>query len=74
MGQAATLDALFHKLVWWAWNNTGENGNAAFFETCMRLAFKAQSQCRATNETLAAIKNPPVVYAPGQFRGRSSAG
>jgi hypothetical protein len=28
----------------------------------MRLAFKAQSQSRATIETLAAIKNPPVVF------------
>ena len=61
--QAATLDALFHRLVWWAMNNAGENGSPAHFETCMRLALKAQSQSRATNETLAAIKNPPVVYA-----------
>jgi hypothetical protein len=30
-------------------------------ETYMRLALKAQSQCRATLETLAAIKNPPSV-------------
>ena len=29
----------------------------------MRLALKAQSQCRATLETLATIKNPPVVIA-----------
>ena len=29
----------------------------------MRLALRAQSQCRATLETLAAIKNPPIVYA-----------
>jgi hypothetical protein len=29
----------------------------------MRLALKAQSQCRATLETLAQIKNPPVVLA-----------
>jgi len=29
----------------------------------MRLALKAQSQRRAIMETLAAIKNPPVVYA-----------
>lgn len=28
-----------------------------------RLALKAQGQCRATVETLAAIKNPPVVFA-----------
>jgi hypothetical protein len=32
-------------------------------EGFMRLALKAQSQCRATLETLAAVKNPPVVYA-----------
>ena len=29
----------------------------------MRMALKAQSQCRATLETLATIKNPPAVFA-----------
>jgi hypothetical protein len=29
----------------------------------LRLALKAQGQCRATLETLAAIKNPPTVIA-----------
>ena len=29
----------------------------------MRLALKTQSQCRATVETLAALKNPPLVFA-----------
>jgi len=29
--------------------------------TYMRLAFKAQSQCRATWETIATIKHPPAV-------------
>ncbi len=29
----------------------------------MRMAMKAQAQCRATLETLANIKNPPVVFA-----------
>ena len=29
----------------------------------MRIALKAQSQCRATVETLATIKNPAVVFA-----------
>jgi hypothetical protein len=29
----------------------------------MRIALRAQAQCRATLETLAMIKNPPVVYA-----------
>ena len=61
--QAQTLDALFHTLTGWALNNAKEGGNAAHFETCMRLALKAQSQSRATVETLAAIKNPPVVFA-----------
>ena len=29
----------------------------------MRLALRAQGQCRATAETLAAIKNGPAVFA-----------
>ena len=29
----------------------------------MRMAMKAQNQCRMTLETLATIKNPPVVFA-----------
>ena len=29
----------------------------------MRLALKAQSQCRAAVETLAAMKNPPTLFA-----------
>jgi hypothetical protein len=29
----------------------------------LRLALKAQTQCRATLETLATIKNPPIIYA-----------
>lgn len=33
------------------------------YETFMRLALKAQGQCRATLETLATIKNPPTVFA-----------
>lgn len=32
-------------------------------ERYLRLALKAQNQCRSTLETLAAIKNPPVVFA-----------
>jgi len=33
------------------------------WETYLRMALRAQNQCRATLETLAAIKNPPVVIA-----------
>ena len=32
-------------------------------ESYFRMALKAQNQCRMTLETLANIKNPPVVYA-----------
>jgi hypothetical protein len=32
-------------------------------EIYLKLALRAQNQCRATLETLAAIKNPPVIFA-----------
>lgn len=57
--QAHTLDALFHTLVQRAMLNMGEYMGAA--ETYMKLALRAQSQCRSTWEALSAIKNPPMV-------------
>jgi hypothetical protein len=33
------------------------------YEAFMKLAFKAQSQCRSTLQALSDIKNPSVVYA-----------
>ena len=33
------------------------------WDAYMRMAMKAQNQCRMTLESLAAIKNPPVVFA-----------
>jgi len=33
------------------------------FESFLKLALRAQSQARATLEALAAIKNPPMVFA-----------
>lgn len=33
------------------------------WEAYLRMALKAQNQCRMTLETLATIKNPPVVFA-----------
>lgn len=33
------------------------------FEINMRMALRAQNQARATAETLAAVKNPTVVFA-----------
>ncbi len=61
IGQAFALDAIFCSLARRAQLNMGEYINAA--DRYMRLALKAQGQCRATLETLAAIKNPPMVFA-----------
>jgi hypothetical protein len=33
------------------------------YEAFMRMALKAQNQCRMTLETLSNIKNPPVIFA-----------
>lgn len=55
--QAATLDAIFHQLAQQA------NGSEYMdkMERYMRLAFKAQSQCRTTLEALAEVKAPKAV-------------
>jgi hypothetical protein len=37
--------------------------NLKDIDSYMRMALKAQNQCRMTLETLATIKNPPIVYA-----------
>lgn len=59
ISQATALQSLFARLA--------ERGmgcdHVQAFESNMRMALRAQSQCRATLETLAAIKNPPIVYA-----------
>lgn len=61
VSQAATLDSIFTELARRSGLNMGEYIEAS--ERYMRLALKAQAQCRATIETLAAMKNPPVVIA-----------
>ena len=62
--QAHTLDAVFNTLARKAAVNMG--GRGEYLETAelyLRLALKAQSQCRATLETLALMKNPaPVAF------------
>lgn len=58
ISQAHTLDNLFHTLTRCFIMNMGANMNIA--ETYMRLALKAQSQCRTTLEALSEIKNPPI--------------
>lgn len=60
--QAHTLDAIFNSLA----QRSMTNASAGFLQasdTYLRLALKAQSQCRTTWETLAEIKNPrPVAF------------
>ena len=60
-GQAVALNAMFAELARRGALNMGEHLDA--MDRYFRLALKAQSQARATVETLAAIKNPPVVFA-----------
>ena len=59
MGQATALQTLFARLI--------ERGVAQDllpqYEAHMRLALKAQAQCRATLEALANVRNGPVIYA-----------
>jgi hypothetical protein len=54
------LDAIFNEMARRAALNMGQHLGPT--ETYMRLALKAQSQSRATLETLAEIKNPRPVY------------
>jgi len=56
LAQAHTLDALFHHLLRRSAINMGEYFGAA--EKYMKLALKAQSQCRTTVDNLASMKNP----------------
>jgi len=57
--QAHTLDSIFNNLAQRAINSKYLD----HLDRYLKLALRAQSQCRATWETLAAIKNPPIVYA-----------
>jgi hypothetical protein len=54
--QTVTLNAIFVDLA----HRSHESKYVDHFDRYMRLALKAQSQCRATCETLAVLKNPPV--------------
>jgi hypothetical protein len=59
LSQAHTLDELFNHLA----RRAHCQEQMKHYETFLRLALKAQGQCRSTLETLAAIKNPPVIFA-----------
>jgi hypothetical protein len=57
VAQAHSLDAIFGNLA----RRAITQQYLPQFEAYMRFGLKAQSQCRATLETLALIKNPPNV-------------
>ena len=60
-GQASALHSIFDTLARRAAHNLGAHLGAT--ETYLRLALKAQSQCRTTLEALAELKNPrPVAF------------
>jgi hypothetical protein len=54
--QAHTLDAMFNVLTRLALGQSRSDRRDAYFKTALR----AQSQCRATWETISAIQNPPI--------------
>jgi hypothetical protein len=58
-GQAHALQAIFVNLA----RRAQSQQYLAHWEAYLRMALKAQNQCRMTLETLATIKNPPVVIA-----------
>ena len=59
MAQAVALNSMFNMLAMRAHAQQYKDD----LDVLMRLALKAQNQCRMTLETLATIKNPPVVIA-----------
>jgi hypothetical protein len=56
--QALALNAIFAQMAVYSGMNIEHSLDVA--DRLMRLALKAQAQCRATFETLVAIKNPPA--------------
>ena len=55
--QAHTLDAIFNNLA----KRAIDSEYLENLDTYLKLALRAQSQCRATLETLSTVKNPPVM-------------
>lgn len=59
IAQATALQSIFVNLSRRALNQEYQS----HLESFLRMALKAQNQCRMTLETLATLKNPPVVFA-----------
>jgi hypothetical protein len=62
MAQAVTLNTIFARCATQA-SRYLEGHNVEGTERFLRLALKAQSQCRTTIETLAVLKNPTTIFA-----------
>jgi hypothetical protein len=60
-GQAVALNAIFASMARRAAMNASEYLDAT--DRYMRLALKAQAQCRATVDSLASLKRPATVFA-----------
>ena len=60
--QTHSLNGLFYALAQRSRDNSKE-GFLDASETYMKLALRAQNQCRASVETLANMKSPPTVFA-----------
>jgi hypothetical protein len=58
-GQAQALQDVFVTLARRAANQT----QLTQWDAALRMALRAQNQCRMTLETLATIKNPPMIFA-----------
>lgn len=58
-GQAHALQAIFMNLA----RRAAKQEYLKQWEAYLRMALKAQNQCRMTLETLATVKNPSVVFA-----------
>jgi hypothetical protein len=58
-GQAHALQSIFMNLA----QRAASQEYLKQWDAYLRMAMKAQNQCRMTLETLAMIKNPPVVFA-----------
>lgn len=58
-GQAMALQAIFVGLS----RGAAKHDSLQSHESFMKLALKAQNQCRMTLESLATVQNPPVIYA-----------
>jgi len=59
MSQATALQSMFVCLS----RRAMQQESMSNLETFLRMALKAQNQCRMTLESLATLKNPPVIYA-----------